>query len=282
MKFLKRALPIVLAVCLLASLGAVSAIDAGETRTVIGADLTDDQIKTVYKTFGIERGSVKELTVTNKDERQYLSGVISDEQIGTKSISCISIEVLDAGKGMTVDTSHITYCTSQMYISALATAGITDAKITVTAPFDVSGTAALTGVYKAYEDITGTKLDETAKAVSSQELATTAELAQAIGDYDSVEIVNELKLILNETKDMTDAELRAKIKACEDEMEACGAREVELENEINSPEVYNDPQLLREKSDELSDLRFHQDELFAAWEAAVEEQEQYEQSAGEE
>ena len=72
------------------------------------------------------------------------------------------------------------------------------------------------------------------------------------------------------------AELRAKIKACEDEMEACGAREVELENEINSPEVYNDPQLLREKSDELSDLRFHQDELFAAWEAAVEEQEQYE------
>ena len=212
MKFLKRALPIVLAVCLLASLGAVSAIDAGETRTVIGADLTDDQIKTVYKTFGIERGSVKELTVTNKDERQYLSGVISDAQIGTKSISCISIEVLDAGKGMTVNTSHITYCTSQMYISALATAGITDAKITVTAPFDVSGTAALTGVYKAYEDITGTKLDETAKAVSSQELATTAELAQAIGDYDSVEIVNELKLILNETKDMTDAELRAKIK----------------------------------------------------------------------
>ena len=212
MKFLKRALPIVLAVCLLASLGAVSAIDAGETRTVIGADLTDEQIKTVYKTFGIERGSVKELTVTNQDERQYLSGVISDAQIGTKSISCISIEVLAAGKGMTVNTSHITYCTSQMYISALATAGITDAKITVTAPFDVSGTAALTGVYKAYEDITGTKLDETAKAVSSQELATTAELAQAIGDYDSVEIVNELKLILNETKDMTDAELRAKIR----------------------------------------------------------------------
>ena len=212
MKILKRVLPIVLAVCLLASLGAVSAIDAGETRTVIGADLTDDQIKTVYKTFGIERGSVKELTVTNQDERQYLSGVISDAQIGTKAISCISIEVLAAGKGMTVNTSHITYCTSQMYISALATAGIMDAKITVTAPFDVSGTAALTGIYKAYEDITGTKLDETAKAVSSQELATTAELAQAIGDYDSVEIVNELKLILNETKDMTDDQLREEIK----------------------------------------------------------------------
>ena len=78
------------------------------------------------------------------------------------------------------------------------------------------------------------------------------------------------------------AELRAKIKACEDEMEACGAREVELDNEINSPEVYNDPDMLRQKSDELSDLRFHQEELFAAWEAAMEEQESYEQSQTEE
>ena len=74
------------------------------------------------------------------------------------------------------------------------------------------------------------------------------------------------------------AELRAKIKACEDEMEACGAREVELDYESNSPEVDNDPDLLRQKSDELSDLRFHQEELFAAWAAAMEEQESYEQS----
>ncbi len=228
MKFLKRALPIVLAVCMLASLCAVSAIDAGETRTVIGADLTDEQIKTVYKTFGIERGSVKELTVTNKDERQYLSGVISDAQIGTKSISCISIEVLDAGKGMTVATSHITYCTSQMYISALATAGITDAKIMVAAPFGVSGTAALTGVYKAYEDITGEKLDETAKEVSSQELAVTAELAKEIGEYDSVEIVNALKLLLDETVNMTDEELREQI------IEIAKEYDVELsDNQIN-------------------------------------------------
>ena len=34
----------------------------------------------------------------------------------------------------------------------------------------------------------------------------------------------------------------------------------------------------RQKSDELSDLRFHQEELFAAWEAAMEEQEAYEQT----
>ena len=63
-------------------------------------------------------------------------------------------------------------------------------------------------------------------------------------------------------------------------MEACGAREVELDNEINSPEVYNDTDLLRQTSEELRDLRFHQEELFAAWEKSMEEQEQYEQTAG--
>ena len=61
---------------------------------------------------------------------------------------------------MDVTTSNITWCTPEMYISALATAGITDAKVVVAAPFEVSGTAALTGVYKAYEDMTGKKLDQ--------------------------------------------------------------------------------------------------------------------------
>ena len=78
------------------------------------------------------------------------------------------------------------------------------------------------------------------------------------------------------------AELRAKVKKLEEEMEQLGAREVELENEINSPDVYNDPMLLRDKSDELDDLRFHQEEVFAAWDAAVEEQKQYEDAQQEE
>ena len=86
MKFLKRALPIVLAVCMLASLCAVSAIDAGETRTVIGADLTDEQIAAVYASFGVERGSVTELRVTNADERKYLEGYVDESLIGTHSI----------------------------------------------------------------------------------------------------------------------------------------------------------------------------------------------------
>ena len=41
----------------------------------------------------------------------------------------------------------------------------------------------------------------------------TAELAEKIGSYDSVEIVNELKLLLGETKNMTDEQLRREIES---------------------------------------------------------------------
>ncbi len=208
---MKKLISALLAVCLLAGAVPALAVDAGEARAVIGANLTDEQIADVYKNFGISRGDVTELRVTNADERKYLSGYVDESVIGTNSISCVYIEVLDEGEGLDVTTSNINWCTSQMYVSALATAGITDAKIIVAAPFEVSGTAALTGVYMAYEDITGEKLDETAKLVSTQELTLTAELADKIGSYDSVEIVNELKLLLGETRNMTDEQLRAEI-----------------------------------------------------------------------
>ena len=210
---MKKILSILLACCLLAGAVPALAVDAGEARAVIGANLTEEQISAVYSNFGVKRGDVTELRVTNADERKCLEGYVEDSVIGTNSISCVYIEVLDEGEGLDVTTSNINWCTSQMYVSALATAGITDAKIIVAAPFEVSGTAALTGVYMAYEDITGETLDETAKLVSTQELTLTAELAEKIGSYDSVEIVNELKLLLGETKNMTDEQLRREIES---------------------------------------------------------------------
>ena len=182
-----------------------------QSRAVIGADLTDDQIAAVYNAFGIKRGDAIELRVTNGEERQWLQGYVDESLIGTRSISCVYVELLPEGSGMDVTTSNITWCTGEMYISALATAGITDARIIVAAPFEVSGTAALTGVYKAYEDMTGKKLDDLAKLVSTQELTITGELANEIGSMDSTSIVNDLKLMLDETQKMTDDEIRAEI-----------------------------------------------------------------------
>ena len=182
-----------------------------QSRAVIGADLTDDQIAAVYNAFGIKRGDAIELRVTNGEERQWLQGYVDESLIGTRSISCVYVELLPEGSGMDVTTSNITWCTGEMYISALATAGITDARSIVASPFEVSGTAALTGVYKAYEDMTGKKLDDLAKLVSTQELTITGELANEIGGMDSTSIVNDLKLMLDETQKMTDDEIRAEI-----------------------------------------------------------------------
>ena len=193
------------------SLGVSAGADNIQSRAVIGADLTPEQVALVYQAFGVQQGSVVQLTVTNAEERAYLEGYVDSSIIGTRSISCVYVELLGSGAGMNVTTSNITWCTPEMYISALATAGITDARIIVAAPFEVSGTAALTGIYKAYEDMTGQKLDNIAKLVSTQELTITGELAQEIGSMDSTSIVQDLKMMLDETKNMTDDQIRQEI-----------------------------------------------------------------------
>ena len=67
-------------------------------------------------------------------------------------------------------------------------------------------------------------------------------------------------------------ELKTEFPALETEIEELGAHIVELENEINDPEVLRDHLLLRDKCDELDDSRFHQQELYDEWEKLAEEQ----------
>ena len=209
---MKKIFSLLLALLLVAGMAVPAYADVNQSRTVIGADLSDEQVEAVYGMFGIRRGDAIELKMTNAEERTYLEGYVDNSLIGTRSISCVYVELLPEGSGMSVTTSNINWCTGEMYISALATAGITDANIVVAAPFEVSGTAALSGVYKAYEDMTGKKLDDLAKLVSTQELTVTGELAAQIGAMDSTAIVNELKLMLDVTQTMSDDEIRAEIR----------------------------------------------------------------------
>ena len=209
---MKKIFSLLLALLLVAGMAVPAYADVNQSRAVIGADLSDEQVEAVYGMFGIRRGDAIELKMTNAEERTYLEGYVDDSLIGTRSISCVYVELLPEGSGMSVTTSNINWCTGEMYISALATAGITDASIIVAAPFEVSGTAALSGVYKAYEDMTGKKLDDLAKLVSTQELTITGELAAEIGSMDSTAIVNELKMMLDVTQTMSDDEIRAEIR----------------------------------------------------------------------
>ena len=209
---MKKIFSLLLALLLVAGMAVPAYADVNQSRAVIGADLDESQIDDVYGMFGLSRGQAIELKMTNAEERTYLEGYVDDSLIGTRSISCVYVELLPEGSGMSVTTSNINWCTGEMYISALATAGISDANIIVAAPFEVSGTAALSGVYKAYEDMTGQKLDDLAKLVSTQELTVTGELAAEIGAMDSTSIVNELKLMLDVTQTMTDDEIRTEIR----------------------------------------------------------------------
>ncbi len=195
---------------------AALADEDGEERVTMGADLTDRQRAAVYADFGIEEGSVTELTVTNAEERSYLEGLVPDGKIGSVALSCIYIKTMPEGTGISVEIHNINYCTEDMYINALTTAGIADAQVIVSAPFPVSGTGALTGAYKAYEDITGNSLSSLAKAAGAEELVVTGELAEYIGSDDATEMINELKSMLDKTQGMTDDEVRTEIKKIAD------------------------------------------------------------------
>ncbi|ATW27092.1 DUF1002 domain-containing protein [Candidatus Formimonas warabiya] len=162
-----------------------------------GADLTDAQRDKVYGIFGLEEGEKKDIAVTevsNKEEKKYLEGLVEPKVIGSKAISCAYVELLEAGAGITVKTHNITWVTPEMYASALTTGEVKDAKVVAAAPFPVSGTAALTGIFKAFEAATGKNLDREAKVVANEEMVRTGEIGEAIdNNHKAADLVIRIK-----------------------------------------------------------------------------------------
>lgn len=186
-------------------------IAEGKARVVMGADLDEEQRAQIYRDFSLAEGDIRELTITNQEERAYLEGIAPEDKIGNLALSCVYIRTLEENSGLTITLHNINWCSENMYRNVLVTAGITDASVMISAPYPVSGTAALTGIYKAYEDVTGEKLDESAKKAAANELFITGALAETIGSTDATLLVNELKGILDQTQNMTDDEVHKEI-----------------------------------------------------------------------
>jgi uncharacterized protein YpuA (DUF1002 family) len=199
---------ILLAIVLLLLFTPTALADSGDAKTAVGADLTKSQKETVYELFGIEQDVVEEIQVTIDEEKAYLGDIITAEKIGTRSLSSVYVMEMDEDYGITVDTHNINWVTSEMYIAALTTAGIEDAMIVVAAPIEVSGTAALTGLFKAYESITGDVLKEEVKDTAGEELFFTGKLAELLGTKEAIEFMTELKAELAKSEDMSDEEIR--------------------------------------------------------------------------
>ncbi len=162
----------------------------------LGADLTKEQKNTVLSLLDVteeELADYEVIQVTNEDEHDYLDEYLSDSVIGTKALSSVRIEKAEEGKGISVVTKNITYCTSGMYTNALITAGITDAEVTVAGPFNLSGTAALVGAMKAYSTMTGEDLKKENADAATNELVLTGELGQELGAEKAEELVALVK-----------------------------------------------------------------------------------------
>ncbi len=183
-----------LAIVLFLCVGLVRPAFADASRVVtIGADLTAEQRADVLSFFGLSEADLKSLTVvtvTNADERAHLSGSIDLGVIGNKTYSCSYIQPTMSG-GIYVQTANLNYVTNHMLYNALQTAGVKNCNLVVTAPFSVSGTGALTGVFMAYE-ADGQKLDDSRERVATEELVATAELSQLYG-MQVPEVISEVK-----------------------------------------------------------------------------------------
>lgn len=193
-------------VCLSLILGNITCAFADSSKVVtIGADLSDAQKQTVLDYFGVKKDEAVILEVNNLEERKYLQGIASEAQLGTKTFSCAYVEPAKKGNGINVKTANLTYVTSSMIASTLATCGVEDANVIAMTPLSggVSGTGALTGVMKAFEDATGKELSEDKKELASKELITTSDLGDEIGQDEAAGLINDIKadVIKSGTKD---------------------------------------------------------------------------------
>ena len=175
----------------------------------LGADLSDDQKNTVLSLMGIDPDNLANYNVTyvtNAQEHQYLDSYVDSSKIGSKSWSSVVIVKRKKGNGLNISTNNITYCTVGMYKNALTTAGITDADIIVAGPKPISGTAALVGIFEAYEAMTGEAVQDNVVDAALNELVVTGELEasiQGLTDQEVEEFIAYIKSLIAE-KGLTD------------------------------------------------------------------------------
>ncbi|WP_040208268.1 DUF1002 domain-containing protein [Neobacillus jeddahensis] len=189
----------------------------GDMIVTLGENLTEEQKNTLLEEMGAPT-DVQIVTVTNEEEHQYLGKYVSKSLIGTKAISSSAITIAPAGSGIKVKTKNINWVTDEMYVNALITAGVKDANIYITAPISVSGTAALTGIIKAYEISADKTIPEEVKQAANQEMVETAKLGDSIGNQNAAALIAKVKEEIAKNKPKNDEELRKIIEQAAKEL----------------------------------------------------------------
>jgi uncharacterized protein YpuA (DUF1002 family) len=206
-----KILLMLLAFLLLLPIPAYADVAVGDMIVTLGENLTEEQKQLLLTEMNAPE-DVEIITVSNQEEHQYLGNYISKSLIGTRAISSSAITIGDKGTGIQVTTKNINWVTDEMYINALITAGVKDAKIYITAPIEVSGTAALTGIIKAYEVSTDTVIPEDVKQAANEEMVETANLGEDIGKEEATALMTKIKEQIAEEKPQTVEEVQTIIQ----------------------------------------------------------------------
>ena len=204
-------------VILITALAVPSAVLAADkTYVALGENLNADERAIVLELLGLTEESLAgdtTLTVSNAEEHQYLDAYLDASVIGTRALSSCKVTTREEGSGITVETHNITYCTPAMYENALATAGLKNADIVVAGPVGISGTAALVGAKKAYSAMTGAEITPELVDAATNELITTSEVAENVGDSEKVaQLIAAVKEIILSHDYETDEDIDAAIR----------------------------------------------------------------------
>lgn len=214
----------------------------GVPIVVYGGNLSEDEKATVKTALRIDQeAEVDEITISGQDLAKY----IKDSNSNSRMYSSAKITRQDEGKGLTISIvtpANITQVTSEMYASAMLTAGIEDAIVEIAAPKPVTGHSALVGIYKAYEVKTGETLDIERTDVANDELSVATSLAESAGvsDEQVAELLTQIKKTIAENKPESKEEVQ---KIVEDQLDKF---------QINLSD--NDRQLLVDLMDRISKL----------------------------
>ena len=170
-----------------------SAMADSASYVCLGSDLTDEQRAEVLRLLGVSEDELDIdtlVTVTNEDEHRYLDGVLPDSVIGTRALSSCKVIQRENGHGIQVKTANISYLTEGMFQNALATAGMKDADVIV------SGTVVQADLVEA----------------ATNELVTSGELAELLGDSGKTEqLIAAAKQIISEKDLSNEEEIRSTV-----------------------------------------------------------------------
>ncbi|WP_042346251.1 DUF1002 domain-containing protein [Bacillus massiliigorillae] len=188
----KIILAVMMSCMLMLPIQAFADAQVGDSIVTLGKNLTVAQKEQLLKEMNVPEGT-NVIEVTNEEEHQYLGQYVSKALIGTRALSSSKITIGKKGSGIIVKSHNIDWVSDEMFINALATAGVKDAEVYVTAPMAVSGTAALTGVIKAYEITADKKIPEEVKQAANEEMVTTAKLGDQIGTDEASALMTQIK-----------------------------------------------------------------------------------------